>query len=244
MKDKKDRERFLLEGFAIVCPDFPPGRIENTESPDFLVSDSSQVIGIEIVDYVRGQDSEGSAYRRNEVLLQTIALRARREYESLYSDPLMVHFTGYPGQQLPKIRVPDLAADAATTVRRFVPETLFKSVRVDSDQFTGALLQAVVSSIRVTRVRNARQASWSPVGAGFVSASVNEIRDLIASKDTKAPAYLQQCDEVWLLIVADGTNISSTLDLSEEIRQARFPSRFKRVFFYDYQDKRAIPLCT
>lgn len=245
MEAKKVRERFLLDGFATVCTDFPTGIIENTESPDFLISQGSRVIGIEVIDYVRGQDGRGSIHRRNEMLLQELAIRARHEYESLYPYPLLVRFLGHPpGQQLPKINTSRLALDAAETVSQFMPETLFEGVRIHSDQFKGTVLQTVVASISATRVRNARQASWSVVSAGFVSASVQEIRELVAYKDAKVPMYLQRCHEVWLLIVGDGTSISSTLDLSEDVRQVIFPSRFERAYFYDHQGKQAIRLRT
>ncbi len=245
MEAKKARERFLLDGFATVCTDFPTSIIEDTESPDFLISEGSTVTGIEVIDYVRGQDGKGSIHRCNEVLLQELANRARHEYESLYPNPLMVHFLGHPTDQpLLRINASRLALDAAETVSQFVPETLFEDVRIDNDQFKGSVLQTVVGSIRVTRVRNARQASWSVVSAGFISASVREIYELVAYKDAKVPAYLQRCDEVWLLIVGDGTNISSTVDLSEDVRQVIFPSRFERLYFYDHQGKQAARLRT
>lgn len=177
------------------------------------------------------------------MLLQELAISARHEYGSLYPYPLVVRFLAYPpGQQLPKINTLRLALDTAGTVSRFVPETLFESVRIDSDLFEGTVLQTVVASISVTRV--ARQASWSVVSAGFVSASVQEIRELVAYKDAKVPTYLQRCHEVWLLIVGDGTSISSTLDLSEDVRQVIFPSRFERAYFYDDQGKQAVRLRT
>jgi hypothetical protein len=245
MEAKKVRERFLLDAFATVCTDFPTGTIEDTESPDFLISQGSSVIGIEVIDYVRDQDGRGSVHRRNEILLQKLAIRARQEYESLYPYPLMIHFLGHPpGQQLSKIDMPRLALDAAETVGQFAPETLFEGVRIDSDQFKGTMLQTVVASMSATRVRNARQASWSVVSAGFVSASVQEIRELVAYKDAKVPTYLQRCHEVWLLIVGDGTSISSTLDLSEDVEQVVFPSRFERANFYDHQGKQVIRLHT
>lgn len=156
----------------------------------------------------------------------------------------MVHFLWRPGQHPRKAEIFNLAADAATIIGQSVPNTLFKSTRIAHNKFAGTPLQKFVSSIHVTRVRNASQASWSFVGAGFVSVSINEVRSLIASKNVKVPAYLQQCDEVWLLIVADGVNISSTIDLSEEIQRTRFPSQFKKVLFYDYQSKEAILLNT
>ncbi len=209
MRDKKTRERFFLDEFAAVYPNFPSGAIKNSERPDSLVSDGSRVTGIETIDYVRGQDSEGSIYRRNEILWQGIADQARREFESLRSDPLMVHFLWRSDQQPRKAEISNLATSAATIIGRSVPKTLFKSARISHDELAGTPIQTFVSSIHVTRVRNARQASWSFIGAGFVSVSVNEVRDLIASKNAKVPAYLRRCDEVWLLIVADGVNISA-----------------------------------
>ena len=244
MRDKKARERFVLDEFASVCTIFPSGSIEHAESPDFLVSDGSRVTGIEVVDCVRGQDSKGSAYRRNEILSQDIADKARRRFESRRSEPLMVHFQLRPGRLLRKAEIHNLAASAAAIVERYVPQTIFESIRIGSHEYAVTSLRTVISSISVTRVRNAMQASWSFVNTGFISASAEELYDLITSKNTKVPAYLQQCDEAWLLIVADGASISSTVDLSEEIRQTRFLCRFEKVFFYDYQSKRVLSLRT
>jgi hypothetical protein len=56
---------------------------------------------------------------------------------------------------------------------------------------------------------------------------VNELQELLAWKYTKVPEYLQRCDDVWLVIVADGSYISSTAELSEgDLRQVHFPSLF------------------
>lgn len=244
MRDKKARERLFLDQFASVYPDFPSGIIANAERPDFLVSDSSRVTGIEIIDYVRGQDSKGSVYRRNEMLWQEIANKARREFEFLFPDPLMVHFLWRSGQQPRKSEMSDLAVSAATLIGRSAPKKLFESIRIAHKELAGTPLQTLVSSIHVTRVRNTRQVSWSFIGVGFVSVSINEVRSLIASKNAKVAAYLQQCDEVWLLIVADGARISSTLELSEEVRQTQFSSRFEKVLLYDYQSKQVISLNT
>ncbi|MFW6135400.1 MAG: hypothetical protein ACOC7N_01105 [Chloroflexota bacterium] len=54
--DKKRRERRLLAAFGSVYSPFPSGRLGGFERPDFvLCTDAGTVIGIELVDYVRGQ---------------------------------------------------------------------------------------------------------------------------------------------------------------------------------------------
>jgi hypothetical protein len=69
MSDKKALEPLFLEEVTAIYLDFPSGTITDSERPDSLVSSGSQVTGIDVVDYVRGQDSGGSDYRRNELLM-------------------------------------------------------------------------------------------------------------------------------------------------------------------------------
>jgi hypothetical protein len=115
-----------------------------------------------------------------------------------------------------------------------MPQTLSDNTRIAGTELSNTPLYPFVSSISVTRVKDMRRALWSPISAGFISVQVHELRELLASKNTKVPEYLQRCDEIWLLIVADGSYISSTGELSEaELRQAHLPSLFQKVLFYD-----------
>jgi hypothetical protein len=250
MTDKKTLERFFLDEFIAIYPDFPSGAITETERPDFLVQGESHVTGIELVRYVRGQGKGygGSAFRRNETLRQQIADEARREFESSHSDPLMVHFLWRSGPHLRKADVPDIAASAATIVGQHVPQTLFGRIRIAGNELLDKVLEEFVSTISVMRVRNKQQALWSSIDAGFVSVPANELQELLASKNAKVPKYLQRCDEAWLLIVAEGGHISSTAELPEDVRHYHFRSRFHRVLFLDRTNRQvttltAIDLC-
>jgi hypothetical protein len=103
-------------------------------------------------------------------------------------------------------------------------------------------LQLFVSSISVTRVKNKQRALWSSVDAGFVSVPASELQELIASKNVRVSNYLQRCDEVWLLIVADGGYVSSTADLPGDIEQVQSRSAFRKVLFYDRPNQRIATL--
>ena len=244
MNDKKALERSFLAEVIAIYPDFPSGAIAETERPDFLVSGESHITGIEVVRYLRGQgkDRGGSADRRNETLRQQIADEARCEFESSHSDPLMVHFLLHSDRHLRKAAVPDIAARAAKIVGQYKPQILFGRIRIAGNELLDTALQAFVNSISVTRVRNKQQALWSSIDAGFVSVPASELQELIASKNAKVPDYLQRCDEVWLLIVANGGYISSTAELPEDVQDANFRSLFHRILFYDRPNERITTL--
>lgn len=242
MSEKKALERSFLDKVIAIHPDFPSGTIVETEQPDFLILGESHVTGVEVVSYVRGQGKHrgGSVDRRNETLKQEIAEEARQVFESCHSDPLMVRFLWHSAQPLRKADVPDIGASAAKIVGYYIPQTLFDSTRIAGNELVDTALQEFVSSISVTRVRN--QALWSSVDAGFVSVPASELQELLTSKNAKVQDYLQRCDEVWLLIVADGRYISSTADLPEDIEQVHFRSAFRKVLFYDRPTQRIVTL--
>ncbi len=154
----------------------------------------------------------------------------------------MVHFLWHSGRHLRKADVPNIGASAAKIVGKYIPQTLFGSTRIAGKELKDTALQAFVSSISVTRVRNKQRALWSSVDAGFVSVPAIELQELLASKNAKVSDYLQRCDEVWLLIVADGGYISSTADLPEDIQQVQFRSAFRKVLFYERPNQRITTL--
>lgn len=244
MNEKKALERSFLDEVRPIYPNFPFGATAETEQPDFLIFGQSHITGVEVVRYVRGQgkDRGGSADRRNDALRQQITVEARRKFELSHSGPLMIHFLWHPGRHLRKRDVHEIAAEAANIVEQSKPHALFDKTRIADDELLDTALGEFVSSIMVTRVRNERQVLWSSIDAGFVSVSPSELQQLIALKNAKVPDYLRRCDEVWLLIVADGSYISSTADLPEDIHGVRFPSLFRKVLFYDRPDRRIVTL--
>src|SRR5437870_12947409 len=48
---KKQRERSALEALRNADPKFPTGLIEETEEPDFVITDDDSRLGIEVTEY-------------------------------------------------------------------------------------------------------------------------------------------------------------------------------------------------
>jgi hypothetical protein len=94
--DLKERERTILREFEAVCADFPSGRLIEHEEPDFLILNNGRTIGLDLVDYVRGQrfgrDSGGSALRREDNNKEKVARLGKKKYEAICHVPLSVTF--------------------------------------------------------------------------------------------------------------------------------------------------------
>ncbi len=240
--NKKVRERQFLEEFSINYPEFPAGKIVESESPDFLIEQSTKIIGVEIVDFIRGQNQGESAERRNEVLWQKIADEARKKFEAKFNAPLMVHFLWNTRYILRQSETSQLADSAVSIIEKHVLIKLFENVRVGLDELDDTLLEKVCHSITVWKVRNEKQSLWSFVSSGWTEVQTNEIQYLLDSKNDKVPEYLKSCDTVWLIIVADGRYISSNIDITSAAISNVYKTLFEHVFVYDRISKGVFPL--
>src|ERR1700720_1027033 len=96
---KKDREEYFLNKVRSVYPDFPGGEIRvligDDERPGFLVINDERIIGLEVVDYIRGQGGAGSPLRHEEMLRARIVSKAREQFEMTHQIPLQIHFHWY-----------------------------------------------------------------------------------------------------------------------------------------------------
>jgi|GEM_PF-1943119 len=239
---KKDRECLLLSEVANLYGDFPAEVRICHESPDFLVQQKDRVLGIEIVDYVRGQSREGSPKRRNESRRQKIADTAQKEFEATNSVPLAVYFSWLHGRALAKADTERLATSAASVISTHIPADAGGSIWIDHDRLERTPLHGLVHSISIIRVTENGERLWTCVEGGFVEVQVDEIEWLIENKSKEVPKYRKHCDLVWLIIVAGGEHISSNASVTEEVLTPPYQSKFSRVLLYDRVRQKVLPL--
>jgi hypothetical protein len=242
MNNKKIRERKFIDEVAQIYPAFPVGEIIDSESPDFLIKQNIKIIGVEIVDFVRGQIEGESIERRNEVLWQKVANTAKEIFETKHNIPLLIHFHWNKRHFLRQAEILRLANDFVRLVENHIPEQLFGKIRIGLDELDGTLQDNVCHSITIMRVRNDKQSLWSFISSGWIGVQTNEIQHLIDVKNEKAQEYLGRCDEIWLIIVADGLYISSNIDLPEATSSNIFESSFEQVLVYDRISSSVFPL--
>ena len=235
---KKERERAFLEEVKKVDPEFPSGQIIDSESPDFIIKPDTKTLGIEIIQYMRGQSSGESALRRSEEVSRKIIDNAKIEFYKSSEIPLWILFSWYPSRYPAQSKVLDLANIAVWAIRNNIPYHLFESIEIPNNYFEGTVIKKYLRRIKVTRVRNEGQILWSSIESGHISAVPGEIQEIISSKNAKAKQYKEKCDLLWLIIVADGRHISSTASLEESALNHIYQSEFDRIIFYDHQERK------
>jgi len=230
---KKERERLLLEEFRSLCSRFPLGDIRDFESPDFLVgAKDKEIIGIELVDYVRGQNEKGSPYRQDEQLHQQIVAQAKIQVEKEITTSLEMHFCWYPHKNLKKDLVAPLTSQISEVVRQNIPLNACTVVSVHADQFTG-VLRHYLCSLHLVRLNDTSESLWTSTMAGWPEVSLAEIQHLVDSKNKKVKDYRKNCNGVWLIIVADVEYMSSHVDLQPDVYTGLITTGFDEVIFWD-----------
>lgn len=87
---KKTKERKIIENLKSIYPEFPKGDIEETEKPDFIIHSSKMKIGVELVNYICGQNKTGSPLRQIEETIITLTESTKKEFEKLSKAKLIV----------------------------------------------------------------------------------------------------------------------------------------------------------
>lgn len=237
---KKLRERLFVEHFRAAYSDFPEGDIFDSESPDFLIYAYDRTVGIEIVEFFRGQSSQGSALHQ-EVLRKRFTKAAQQQYVAVNNMPVLVTLSWSANRQLSKRIVPDLAAYAARLVAQWTTQLAqdeeYGELKIGWESLQGTPLEDLLNYIKIRRFPGAKT-FWSTPEAGFIGVSASELQAIISSHDAKVDKYLEHCDSVWLLIVSEGYFMASTLSWDEDVVRHAFDFKFNRVFIYDFQDHR------
>jgi hypothetical protein len=230
---KKEREKYYLEKVISLYSEFPSGVLETSEEPDFLLTTSDGVIGIELVGYIRGQSSDGSELRRYESVHDSVVRMAKEEFERKHQIPLWVSFIWSRHQHLSKPAARILAMDIATLIEQNTPQQVYGGARIEPDWLEESSVGDFIAHISIRRLKPTNKSLWANTEAGFIGIEPEDLENLISLKEGKIGSYLQNCDSAWLVIVADGRHISSNVELHKTIHQHTFKCSFARVLFYD-----------
>lgn len=238
-KTKKEREAFFFDLFRKWYSEFPTGRVEEGESPDFLIVGTDKSIGIEVTDWHIDQDKEGgSEVRRMLEDRERLVERAEQIFWSRNDTPVFVSLF-FEDTQIKGSHI-KTAERLATLL-----ETLQRDVR-DGEEKTASeeLLERFDLTYLFWRVRLGRLFSFptffdapNVVGSGNPRPAIEAT---IGSKELKLQEYRTKCDEAWLLIVANSTLAQSLPPTLQD--DDFFPSTFDRVLLLSYADEAVIEL--
>ncbi len=111
------------------------------------------------------------------------------------------------------------------------------------DQDFIKLFPSEIDDIRFRIVDRPGSVVWA-VNRGCIVPSITSeyIQSRIRKKEAKLPSYRSQCYEVWLLLVTENCVPSSYFDISEDVANHTFNSRFERVFYFENFDNMVVEL--
>lgn len=243
---KRNRELAHLLTFKRSIPDFPEGDLPLNEinpRPDFRVITPAGVVGIEHTALYHRSGARKLPLRAWETYVERIAVRARDVYESRGHPPVCVGFRVASHTHLNKEAVRTLARQLASVVEKNIPADSLPA-RVEQTWEPGSQLPRTFSSVLVSRSTTSKS-FWWPAMSGFQPEVPPEyVANRIADKNRKYRDYRANCDEVWLLVVVDGSRPSSFFEVSGSALTRAYESLFERTYLLDFQNERASRLHT
>lgn len=240
LSKKKTKELVYLEEVRQLFSDFPKGEIVAQESPDFVIKSPSGNIGIELVEFVRGQNRGGQNERKIEQDREKILRLAQAKFESHNQVPLYV-ITSWTFKNPHTYDEIDLLANALVEIiEKKMPMEAYKWVKLDYDFLFSTPLSNYCDSILFVRLIDGIS-HWVALEVGFVGLSKEDIDHLIEKKAKKLPEYSKGCDKVWLVIVCEGKHISSTVNPTNVVTQ-KFDYPFNKLLLYLHDEKKVYDL--
>jgi hypothetical protein len=227
--DKKQEERLCLDCFKAAWAEFPPGTIRESETPDFLVSSERAIVGIEVTRLFRETVPPKAPLQIRESVLQNIVQTAKQIHIDNRQPPVCVSAFFSPHHDFRKRDILENAKSLAEIVARNLPE-----IGEREEEFDGTnrhYFPETIHHVIVRRYPEIQENFWSAPEAAFCPKSGAELlQAAIKRKEGTYERCRSQCDQAWLLLVADAGRLSSIVSLTDAALRHVYVSRFDRAF--------------
>ncbi|WP_434381536.1 hypothetical protein [Melittangium boletus] len=229
--DEKKRvmEQHHFREFCRHLSDFSAdeARSGHPPAPDFLITRPSGELGIELT-------SLSSDRRELEERRRMAVLTGQSIYQQ-NGNPDVIVGIHWLGDAFPEgVSTTLIGRKIARLVESAVQSLSGDSVDLEWGELKENGLDDVFDKIRVKMAPRGVRGHWfTPDAASIsISAGADFIKKCVSKKEKKIPEYRKFCDEVWLLLVAEGTSISRTFDI-ESLSSLVLESNFDRIYLLD-----------
>jgi len=249
---KKEHERFLLDRF-LELQGISPARIEESESPDFIIDLEGRKVGIELTELFIRRRSKGQPQPAGKPLLQAVETTTNRimsKAQSIYFDagnPLVLAEIWFSDQvTFDKDKGDQIAKLIANQIQSMsLQNSQAGAWRSSEDESEERLLYESVDMIHAFGVPELRFARWTVAKPGMVAPlTPKHLQEAIDEKSEKFGFYKKNArtEEIWLLIVADATLPSRMFYLAPDLPRASVSSPFTKTFYCDFVHKEVIEI--
>ncbi len=237
--NKKDIEESQLHRFREAIPDFPPGKIEEGEEPDFVIQTPTRRIGIELMRLYHEPPPEGQPRQQVESLRRQVCEKAQQLYEQSCGKAPHVFVRFSNSTPVTDRRVLELARIIESTVRSFALRP-GQDRELEFDGTNRDLLPNEIIKIRASRPMHEFKCIWQPSDAASIpKCSRTLLENAISKKERRLPDYRKRADEIWLLLVV-GSSISSSFQTPDPNEIGPFRTGFKRIYYFQETGPRTI----
>lgn len=237
-QQKKAEEAFYFKWFCELTGRAEIGAFEqpDPQAPDVLFHEGGKVIGVELTTSVADERARGV-----EEDVEKLVAHAKRRFEASGGPPLLVGISWKEDARPERAERKRIEAALSELVNQHQPsvgcETELRWSEIPDS------LQSFVYRVDIRRWPNLRHGLWqSPKATVVPRRRQDEIAECLAAKAAKVAKYREHCEELWLLVYAEGNKHSSWWQLPDEAAQATYASAFDRVFVLADWPRRVVEL--
>ncbi len=232
---KKQVEILLMHYFRECYNDFPSGRVNPSESPDFVVIlKSKNCVGIELTRLNPLNAKEPDEDERNNLQIrERIIETARTFYESHSPLKLFVKFLFSDTMAISRERELSVSVRLAHLIRAITDRRTnlhFFSELIDAGQLPEGVEAVLIVHHPILEVSVWERSNNLGISENIVA----DLREAIRKKDEKLRLYQKQhLNYYWLLITTDRLRGVRNYNLFNKIMNHSFQSGFQHVFLFD-----------
>lgn len=232
--EKKQLEILIIDYFRESYSDFPKGKINPTESPDFTIRlKSGNELGIELT-----RLNPGNAQLPNKLELAEIEFQEhlicsiQQLFEQNSAQKLFVKFL-FSKELIPREKEILVAVQTVNCIRNAIQfkneKGFFTSIMVKKQLPKG------LDEILIVNHPVIQTSIWERSNnLGISTNVVDDIRNAIRKKDEKLRFYQKRhLNFYWLLITTDRLRGVKNYNLPNKVRNHKFESSFQYVFLFD-----------
>lgn len=226
------KESAHFSAFTEILYGSPIAEWDKAESPDFIFRENDKVIGVEHTQIFL----DGS----NDLKLVAIESIGNDIARRVQLKGLSLH---YNFQAVLQLNISDSLNEKeresiASEIYEKIENTIRNTNILETQYFVVSQVNSVVRRIRFVATQQELATRVTVARAGWVKRTIaEEIVEAITNKNFKAKDYASKCDELWLLIVADGHDPSSLFDIQPPVISVSCCSHFDRVYYFDFFKK-------